>query len=157
MVRSDDRLRTERDSTSIGSIELPITVSGGARIQFGDRVMLAGSALYRNWSVADADLLGQGGTGSVNSTEFSVGIEYLTDPRRASNRPIRLGFRRATLPFPLRPGDKTTETAVSLGTAFRFVADRAGLDISLQRVWRKGGAGFEETATLLTLGVTVRP
>jgi hypothetical protein len=157
MIRSDDRLRTERDSTSIGSIELPITVSGGARIQLGDRLTLAGSALYRNWSVANADLLAQGGTGSVNATEVSAGLEYLTDPRRAYHRPIRLGFRRGTLPFPLRPGDKTTETVVSLGTAFRFVADRAGFDIALQRVWRKGASGFDETATLLTLGVTVRP
>ncbi len=156
MVRTDDRLRTERDSFAIGSIALPITVSGGARFQLGDRLMLAGSALYRNWSVANSDLLGQGGTGSVNSTEVSAGFEFLTDPRRAFNRPIRLGLRRATLPFPLRPGDKTTETAVSLGTAFRFLADRAGFDLALQRVWRKGGTGFEETATLLTLGITVR-
>lgn len=157
MVRTDDRLRTERDSTSIGSTDLPITVSGGARIQIGDRLMLAGSALYRNWSVANADLVAQGGTGSVNATEFSAGLEYLTDPQRASNRPIRLGFRRGTLPFPIRPGDKTIETAASLGTAFRFVGGRAGFDVALQRVWRKGAAGFDETATLLTVGVSVRP
>lgn len=157
MVRTDDRLRMERDSTAIGSTKLPITLSGGARIQLGDRLMLAGSALYRNWSVANDDLLEQGGIGSVNSTELSAGIEYLTDPRRAYHRPIRLGVRRATLPFPLRLGDKTTETSVALGTAFRFMADRAGIDIALQRVWRKGGAGFDETATLLTLGVSVRP
>lgn len=157
MVRTDDRLRMERDSTSIGSTNLPITLSGGARIQLSDRLMLAGSALYRNWSVANDDLVEQGGIGSVNSTELSAGIEYLTNPRRVFHRPIRLGVRRATLPFPLRLGDKTTETSVSLGTSSRFMADRAGFDIALQRVWRKGGAGFDETATLLTLGVSVRP
>jgi len=156
MVRTDDRLRTERDSLSIGSIALPVTVSGGARIQLGDRLLLAGSALFRNWSVANSDLIVQGGTGSVNSTEISAGLEFLTDAKRAFNRPIRLGLRRGTLPFPLRPGDKTTETAASLGTSFRFLADRAGFDLALQRVWRKGGAGFEETATLLTFGITVR-
>jgi hypothetical protein len=156
MVRTDDRLRTERDSLSIGSIALPVTVSGGARVQLGDRLLLAGSALFRNWSVANSDLIDQGGTGSVNSTEISAGLEFLTDAKRAFNRPIRLGLRRGTLPFPLRPGDKTTETAASLGTSFRFLADRAGFDLALQRVWRKGGAGFEETATLLTFGITVR-
>lgn len=157
MVRTDDRLRMERDSTAIGSTNLPITLSGGARFQVGDRLMLAGSALYRNWSVANDDLVEQGGIGSVNSTELSAGIEYLTDPRRVFHRPIRLGVRRATLPFPLRLGDKTTETSISLGTAFRFMSDRAGFDVAVQRVWRKGGTGFDETATLLTLGVSVRP
>jgi hypothetical protein len=119
--------------------------------------MLAGSALYRNWSVANDDLVAQGGIGSVNSTELSAGIEYLTNPRRMFHRPIRLGVRRATLPFPLRLGDKTTETSVSLGTSVRFMAERAGFDVAVQRVWRKGGTGFDETATLLTLGVSVRP
>jgi hypothetical protein len=157
MVRTDDRLRTERDSISIGSTELPITVSGGARLQIGDQFMLAGGAVFRNWSVASDDLVAQGGTGSVNASEVSLGFEYLTDPRRPSHRPIRVGVRRATLPFPLRPGDKTTETAVSIGTSLRFVNERAGFDLAVQRLWRKGGAGFDETATLLTLGVSVRP
>ena len=52
---------------------------------------------------------------------------------------------------------KTSETAISFGTSFRFVAERAGFDVALQRVWRKGGAGFTEKATLLSLGVSVRP
>lgn len=157
MVRSDDRLRVERDSTPAGHTNLPMTISGGGRVQIGERVMLAGSALYRNWSVANDDLVAQGGLGSVNTTEFSAGIEYLTDPRRPAHRPLRLGVRRATLPFPLINGQKPSETAVSVGTSFRFVAERAGFDVALQQVWRKGGVGFDERATLLTLGVTVRP
>lgn len=157
MVRTDDRLRVEVDTASVGSANLPITVSGGARIQLGSRLMLAGSALYRNWSASNADLIRLGGVGSVNTTEISAGLEYLTDPKRVTHRPLRLGVRYATLPFPLRLGDKTTETAVSLGTSFRFVTERAGLDVAVQEVWRKGGAGFSERATLLTLGVSVRP
>ncbi|HEU5218344.1 MAG TPA: hypothetical protein VFU23_06785 [Gemmatimonadales bacterium] len=157
MVRADDRVRVEIDTASLGKAKLPLTVSGGARLQLGDRMLLAGSALYRNWSTSNADLIRLGGLGSVNTTEFSAGVEYYPDPKRVSHRPLRLGVRHATLPFPLRVGDKTSETAVSVGTSFRFVADRAGLDLALQRVWRKGGAGFSERATLLTLGVSVRP
>ncbi len=157
MVRADDRVRVELDTASFGKAKLPVTVSAGARIQLGDRMLLAGSGLYRNWSTSSADLVALGGVGSVNTTEISAGVEYYTDKKRLSHRPLRLGVRRATLPFPLRLGDKTTETAVSVGTSFRFVADRAGLDLALQRVWRKGGAGFTERATLLTLGVSVRP
>ena len=157
LVRADDRVRVELDTAALGNAKLPLTVSGGARVQLGDRVLLAGSGLYRNWSRSSADLVRLGGVGSVNTTEFSAGIEYLTDPKRLSHRPLRLGVRYATLPFPFKLGAKTSETAISFGTSFRFVAERAGFDVALQRVWRKGGAGFTEKATLLSLGVSVRP
>ncbi len=157
MVRADDRVRVELDTAALGNAKLPLTISGGARIQLGDRMLVAGSGLYRNWSTSSADLVRLGGIGSVNTTEFTAGVEYYTDRRRISNRPLRLGVRHATLPFPLRLGDKTSETAVSIGTSFRFVAERAGVDIAMQRLWRNGGPGFTEHATLLTLGISVRP
>ncbi|HEV8197697.1 MAG TPA: hypothetical protein VGP87_13715 [Gemmatimonadales bacterium] len=157
MVRADNRVKVELDSASLGHAKLPMTFSGGARLQLGDRVLVAGSALYRNWSTSSADLVRLGGIGSVNTTELSAGVEYYPDPKRPTKHPFRFGVRHATLPFPLRLGDKTSETAVSAGTSFRFVAGRAGLDMALQQLWRKGGAGFTERATLLTLGVSVRP
>lgn len=157
MVRADDKLHVERDSIRVGTTKLPVTVSGGVRVQFGDQLQLAGSAVYRSWSSADRDLVAQGGVGSTNTTEFNLGAEYLRDPRRPNNLPIRLGFYRARLPFPLLRGENIHETGVSIGTSKRFVADRAGVDFSLARVWRKGGAGFSETATQLTMGISVRP
>jgi len=157
MIRADDKLRVERDSLRLGTTKLPVTVAGGARIQFGDQLQVAGSAIYRSWSSADEDLVAQGGIGSTNTTEFSAGLEYLRDPRRPNNLPLRLGFYHARLPFPLVRGVDVSETGITIGTSKRFVADRAGFDIALGQVWRKGGAGFSERATLLTLGVSVRP
>ncbi len=157
MVRADHRLTVERDSVPFGDTRLPLTVSGGARLQLGPRALVAGSVLFRNWSVSNADLVAQGGIGSVNTTEYDAGIEYLTDPKRGQHFPIRLGFHHATLPFPLRAGDAGSETGISFGTGRRFVGDRAGVDLALERIWRKGGAGFSERATLLTFGISVRP
>ncbi|NOT07811.1 MAG: hypothetical protein HOP28_06360 [Gemmatimonadales bacterium] len=157
VVRFDEKLRVDRDTSRVGTTDLPTTVSGGARLQVGPRVLLSGSALFRNWSVADKDLIDQGGIGSVNITEFNAGAEILTDVRRPSRRPIRLGIHHATLPFPFQVGEKTSETGVSIGTGMRFVGDRAGVDLALQRIWRKGATGFSETATLLTVGVSLRP
>jgi hypothetical protein len=157
MIRTDDKLQVERDSASLGKTDLPVTVSGGIRLQLGDRLQVAGSGMHRSWSVANADLIAQGGIGSYNTTEFSLGVEYLSDPRRPFRHPLRLGVHHSTLPFPLRPGVSASETGVSIGTAVRFVADRAGFDLALERVWRKGGTGFTETNTLLTIGVSIRP
>jgi len=157
LVRADDKLRVERDSLRVGTTKLPVTLAGGARVQFGDQLQVAGSATYRSWSSADEDIVSQGGIGSVSTTELSVGLEYLRDPRRPNNLPLRLGFYRARLPFPVIRGQDITETGISIGTSKRFVADRAGFDIALGQVWRNGGAGFSERATLLTVGISVRP
>lgn len=157
MLRADEKLRVERDSLRVGSTKLPMTVAGGARIQIGDQLQVAASAMYRNWSVADRDIVAQEGVGSTNTTEFSLGAEYLSDPRRPNHLPLRLGVYHARLPFPLQRGVDVDETGVSVGTGVRFVADRAGFDLGLSQIWRKGGAGFTERATLLTFGISVRP
>ena len=157
MVRVDDRLTVERDSSPLGKTRLPLTLSGGARIQLLDRLLIAGSGVYRTWSAADSDLVAQGGIGSTNTLELNGGLEYVPDPKRPNRRPLRLGVYHAQLPFPLARGSEGSETGISLGTSFRFVGDRAGLDLAAERVWRSAGAGFTERATLLTLGISIRP
>lgn len=157
MIRADNHLTVERDSAPFGTTRLPLTVSGGARLQLTSHLQLAGSALYRNWSVSDSDLVVQGGIGSVDTFELNGGLEFLPDPKRPARRPLRLGVYHASLPFPLVRGDAVSETGVAAGTGFRFVGGRAGLDLTLERVWRKAGAGFRERATLLTLGFSIRP
>ncbi|HEV8597987.1 MAG TPA: hypothetical protein VGQ69_01350 [Gemmatimonadales bacterium] len=157
MLRAEDHMHVQRDTSRFGDTKLPLTASGGIRVLLGERVQLSGSALFRNWSVADADLVAQGGVGSVNTTEFSGGVEILTNARRPSQLPIRMGAFHARLPFPLQRGENVSETGISLGSGLRFGGDRAGLEAALARVWRKGAPGFSEHATLLTLGISLRP
>lgn len=157
MVRADNQLHVERDREKVGSTHLPMTFSGGARFQVGEKLQMATAATYRTWSRADDDVVAQGGVGATNTTEFSLGFEYLRDLRRPGRWPLRIGAYHAELPFPLTRGQDLTETGVSIGTATRFVGDRAGFDFSLTQLWRRGGSGFKERATLLTVGITVRP
>ncbi|MGH7561975.1 MAG: hypothetical protein ACRENB_13275 [Gemmatimonadales bacterium] len=157
MARYDGTLKVERDSVPTADTRLPLTLSAGLRVQVSERLMGAVYGTRRTWSRSDADLVAQGGIGSDDTAEIGFGLELLSDPRRPGHRPMRVGARRASLPFPLQRGQEVVETGVSLGTGFRFVADRAGLDLALERVWRSGGEGFSERATMLHLGVTVRP
>ena len=51
---------------------------------------------------------------------------------------------------------------MALGTGFRFAQDRAGIDhagidLSVERVWRRASGGHSEGAWLIGVGVTVRP
>lgn len=157
MIRYDDELRVERDSTFLAETRLPLTFAAGARVQLGDRTQAAAYGIRRTWSRSDEDLVAQGGIGSDDTAELGIGIERLHDPRRPFHRPIRLGFRRGSLPFPLQRGQEIVETAGTLGTGFGFAGDRARLDLAFEAVWRSGGAGFKETAQLLHLGVSIQP
>jgi hypothetical protein len=157
IFRSDGHTRVERDTTFLGRTALPITIGGGLRWQPSLRLMMAASYLRRNWSVADADIKAQGGIGAADSYELAGGVEILKDSRNPGHRPWRLGAHYSTLPFPLRAGKQAHEFGIAAGTGLRFTGGRGGLDLALEQLWRSDGDGYTERATVVTLGVSIRP
>lgn len=157
MVRADNAIRIERDTSRIGSVPLPLTAAGGARLQLGKKILIAGSVSFRNWSRSDSALVALGGVGSRNTMEWNAGLEFTPDPNRPGRRPIRLGVYRAELPFPVQVGAHPSETGIAAGSSLEFAGGRARGDLTLSRVWRSGGAGFSERAILLNLGISLRP
>jgi hypothetical protein len=156
VARSDGHVNFDRDSTRVGTIDLPYTVGLGLRWRLSPKLDLAGQGLFRTWSAANSDLLALGGTGAQNTVEAAVGAEYVSDPKRPYRRPIRLGARYATLPFPLLPGQHGREFGVSVGSGLRFAQQRAGVDLALEHVWRSEGS-YSENGFTLSLGISVRP
>jgi len=157
MARTDEKVRLDQDSTRIGTTDLPTTLSAAAMWTVNRRVTVLGQSTWRSWSVANEDILEQGGLGALNTYEVSGGVEILTSRSRPAHRPLRAGFRYGTLPFPITSGERPTEFGLSVGTGFRFRGDRGGVDMSLERVRRSQGSAFSERATILTVGITVRP
>lgn len=162
IFRMDGDVAIDRDSTRIGNVDLPIAFGGGLRWRPSPRIDLGTQVLTRRWGSADADLRALGGTGARNTFELSAGAELIRNARRPQQRPIRLGARYATLPFPVQSGAQPREIGLALGTGVRFAQDRSGLDhagvdISLERVWRTADGGFTEGAWLIGVGVMVRP
>ncbi len=156
-ARTDEKVRLDQDSTRIASTDLPTTLSAGAMWTINRRVTVVGQSTWRSWSVANADIIEQGGLGALNTYEVSGGIEILTSRSRPGHRPLRAGFRYGTLPFPITSGDRPSEFGVSVGTGLRFSRDRGGVDVSLERIRRTQGSAFTENATILTVGVSIRP
>ncbi len=157
LARSDVKANVDRDSTRAYSVDLPYTLAAGLYYRMSPSLTLAGQGTYRTWSGANSDLIVAGGLGSKNTLELSAGAEYLPDPRRPTRRPVRVGIRYAQLPFPLTPGNQPHEVSASIGTGFRFAAERGGMDLALERAWRRADGGHTESAWLLVLGVTLRP
>ena len=156
MARADGHVNVDRDSTRVGTVDLPYSFGVGVRWRPLASLDLAGQALLRTWSGANSDLLAMGGTGAKNTVEVAAGAEYTPDPRRPYRRPIRFGARYATLPFPLVPGQQAREIGVSAGSGIRFAQQRAGIDLAVEHVWRSEGV-YSENGFLISLGVSVRP
>jgi hypothetical protein len=165
--RRDGSLSIHRDSTGngpvdfpnavIGKVSMPTTIGGAMRLTPARRVAFSASFTSRNWSAADAGLRLQGAPGAENTIEVNAGVELFRDLRRPLKFPVRLGVRYATLPFPLTADAQPREHSISLGTGRRFAAERGGFDLAIERVWRSQGSGYTESATLVTIGFSVRP
>jgi hypothetical protein len=156
LARSDGHVNVDRDSARIGTVDLPYTFGLGLRWHPAPQLDLGAQTIVRTWSGANSDLLQQGGTGAANTFEVAAGAEYVSDPKRPFRRPIRLGARYATLPFPLIPGEQGHEFNVSAGSGMRFAQNRAGIDLALQHFWRSEGP-YSERAFIVSLGISVRP
>jgi hypothetical protein len=156
LVRSDEHVNVDRDSVRVGRIDLPYTFGLGLRVQPSEQLELGVQGLMRTWSGANSDLLEQGGTGAENTVEVAGGLQYVSDPKRPNRRPIRLGARYATLPFPLVPGEQGHEFGLSVGSGVRFAQQRAGIDLSVEHLWRSEGP-YSERAFVVSLGISVRP
>ena len=157
-IRQDGSLNVQRDSSksSSGTIKLPLSLSGAVRFRAHRGIELTGAITARNWSTSDAGLREEGAVGAVNTFEVNGGVELLTNVRRPTQKPLRLGIRYAELPFLLTRGSQPKDLGLSIGSGFRFSGDRGGIDLSLERFQRKQGSDYRENGWIFSVGISVR-
>jgi hypothetical protein len=151
--RTDSDLETMVDSVPFSKIGLPMTVSGGLLLRPHRAVQWATTVSRQSWSDAADDLQEIGGANAFDTWEVGTGVEIGGTP--TTRIPLRAGFRYAQLPFGPNE-DQPREIGVSVGSGVLFAGDRATFDLSIERLWRKGG-GAEEKAWHFTFALTARP
>ena len=156
LLRKDTKASVKQDSLGSYDVGLPLTLGVGASLRVSRTLVTSAQVIRRGWSSADRDLRAQGGDGAHNTLEASGGLEWTPNPQRPWARPLRVGFRYGRLPF-LVGVTQPREYGISLGTGFRFAAQRGGVDLALERVWRSAGSQFSERALQLIIGISVRP
>ncbi len=104
LIRTDGHLNMDRDSTRIGTIDLPYTFGLGVRWRPVPSLDLAGQTMVRTWSGANSDLLAMGGTGARehNRSSGRSGIHVGFAPTISAPAPIRGSLRY----HPVHPGDR---------------------------------------------------
>jgi long-subunit fatty acid transport protein len=159
VLRSDGEVRVRRDSLSQTTypVDLPYSAAFGAQFRASRHLRLASQVVWRGWGSTNDELIAVGGTGSRDTWEAGLGAEFIPSLDHPNKLPLRIGVRRASMPFPLQTGEMPTETNLSFGTGFLFGKERGGADVTVERVWRAEANNFEERAWLLTVTATLRP
>ena len=141
-------LEATPDSGTIGthSYDMPLRMHAGASAQIAPRLLLAVTGSFASYgSGSYTSPGGSANTVAKSTSEFGAGLEW--SQLRTATRvfPLRLGVRRATLPFHNQNETEATEFTVSGGIGLRLVEDDFGplavADIGVENGTRKGWEG----------------
>ena len=125
---SDD---TDGDSRSY---DVPIQFRVGGSALLAPGLAVSASLSSADWSAVDGDLRGSSSTGRVNS--YGAGLELTRARLLGRTAPLRLGYRRAELPFALGTGTPTESVwAGGMGLHLSEVGElvRAAVDLGVER------------------------
>jgi hypothetical protein len=139
------------------SFSLPLQLRVGASALLAPGLMLTGSVARSDWSDTSADLAT--GSTAAAGTSYGFGLELTRARVLGRQAPIRLGYRRAELPFDSGAG-APTESALTGGLGLALNAGEGialgGVDVSLERGERRDSALTESfwraTVTLRVAG-----
>jgi hypothetical protein len=145
------------------TVPLPVQVAGGASAYLSPGLLLAASARWSGWSVANDALTTANtpaGVAAARDTwEVGGGLEYGSAARQSRAMPVRVGFRYAQLPFSFN-GQVPSEWAVGGGLGLRAgpsTDPQALIDLGVERGARGSTAngGLQETFWRISLSVSL--
>ncbi len=119
-----------------------------------DELLLVGGAGWAEWSVVEGL---EGGARAHDTFWGGVGIEWEGFRLLGGQIPLRLGARRAELPFSFAD-TSIDETAITAGLGWIFRQGLAALHLALE-VGKRGDVavdGLEESFRRLTISFTLR-
>ena len=146
--RWDHKLTSTLNNGSSTTTDLPLWFVGGFTTQLSASLVWTVAGEFRNWSVADEDLPQ---ANAYNTWSAQSGLEF---GALTSRLPLRIGGRYATLPF--SGSEQPHEVGLSAGTGTRLAGGRGQLDLTFERLFRRGG-GASENGWHFTFGITVQP
>ena len=136
-------------------VDVPLEFKLAATTQVSPALMITAGMSTANWSDLGVPQIDSVGVGRAST--IGAGIQWDIGNFWAGGFPLRLGYRRASLPFRFR-GDAVKESAVSFGFAVTMFQDEglplAGFDVA----WEMGGRSsgdFDENLRRLTVSVRI--
>lgn len=152
-------LTAEPQNSTKASVQfdLPTTIELGASVLVADSIVLVAGGGWAGWSSVEGLADSQEGLRTHDTRWGGVGLEYRSLRLLGFGIPLRLGARRAELPFGF--GDSPAdERAFSAGAGFIFRGGIAELNLAFEFGDRGDFAqdGLEESFRRLTASFTLR-
>ncbi len=107
----------EDTSGGVNRYDIPLRLSVGGTGRLTQRLLLAGSMVYQDWSGAEGFVEG---VASSRKTSWGAGIEWRAVQQEFRSIPVRVGYRSGAPPFRFESQDPA-ETAWSLGLGLNLV------------------------------------
>ena len=147
--------RDEEDPGPDTDFDLPTEFRLGASARLTPRLALTAGVTWADWSGADGGVEGINPVGTA--VTFAAGLEATGVTFAGRTLPLRLGYRRADLPY--RVGeDDAVESALAAGLGLRLAQAEdlilAGLDLAVERGGRTAGA-LDESFWRMTVTLRV--
>jgi hypothetical protein len=152
--RLGQSLRVTSNDTTLGRGDIPNSYSGAIRFDGIPGASLAARAERTTWS--SLSTLGSASAVAVDTWDYSIGLEATATPGRAAPVLYRAGYRDRGLPF-VANGKAIKERSITAGVSLPLSGQRAGLDLAVWRAVRSGAVTTDESAWVLSIGLTVRP
>ena len=153
-MRVNSSLTSELEDKSSSRVGMPVSLAGGVWLGVTSQMRLMTTVRWRSWSRAQDDLA-RTGTRAFDTWEVGSGLEIASKPLNWGKLPLRLGVRYAQLPF--SPSNaRPSEWNFSVGTGAPLAANRAVIDVALER-FQRDGAGARERGWYFTVGFTITP
>lgn len=152
--RLGQSLRLTSNDTTLGRGDIPDSYSAAVRFDGIPGASLAARAERTLWS--SLSTLGSASAVAVDTWDYSIGLEATATPGRAAPILYRAGYRDRGLPF-VANGKAIKERSITTGASLPLSGARAGLDLAVWRAVRSGAISVDESAWVVSIGLTVRP
>lgn len=147
-------LRVTSNDTILGRADIPDSYSFAVRFDGVPGASFAARAERTLWS--SLSTLGSATATAVDAWDYSIGLEATATPGRAAPVLYRVGYRDRGLPF-VANGRAIKERSFSGGASLPLSGERAGLDLAVWRAVRRAALATDESAWVISVGLTVRP
>lgn len=145
-------IKSFRNDTTLSQGKIPKRV--GAGITYGlPGLVVSARAEWTGWSSLDPLA---NTARATDAWDVGAGIEARGPSVLGEPLPLRVGYRRRTLPFLVNDA-AVRETTLSFGTGFPLARGASRVDVGVDRANRSGVAGVTEHAWTLRFGIMVRP
>jgi hypothetical protein len=147
-------LEVSSNDTTLGRGEIPNSYSLAVRFDGLPGASIAARAERTLWS--SLTRLGGPNSVSVDTWDYSFGLEATATPGRAAPILYRAGYRDRGLPFAAE-GNPVKERSITAGATLPLAGPRAAIDLSVWRASRTAAVPTDESAWFISVGLTLRP